>query len=183
MLVWAPAEEYRVVSCYVPGMAMLKCHWRVMLEMCLIVWSEKHLFRKVQGVNVSKVAYWHQNTVRNLSSICECKDPRKIAEVLEILWGPKNKVFNFVNFGVRNMSSQDERISNLVSKLKSDNIWPRLWRKNGRHLANLNLAILRVFDRFRQIFLPKTGSNVVRSKFWDQIWNLLILAHLSGPKM
>ena len=50
-----------------------------------------------------------------------CKDPRKIVEVLEILKRLKNKVFNIPNFGVRKMR-QDERIPNLVAKLKSDNI-------------------------------------------------------------
>ena len=31
-------------------------------------------------------------------------------------------------------------------------------------------------------FLDKTGSNVVRLQFWGQIWNPLILAHISDPQ-
>ena len=49
-------------------------------------WSEKHFFKKVQGVNVSKVALWYQNTVyKTWAGSVRCKDPRKIVEVLEIL--------------------------------------------------------------------------------------------------
>ena len=33
------------------------------------------------------------------------------------------------------------------------------------------------------VFWPKRGLNVVRFQFWDQIWNPLILAHLSDPKI
>ena len=59
-------------------------------ETCLIGWSEKHLFWKVQSVNVSKVALWNRNTVYEISArSVRCKDPPKIVEVMEMLQGAK----------------------------------------------------------------------------------------------
>ena len=84
------------------------------------MWSEKHFFCKVQGVNVSKVALRYQNAVCEiLARSVRCEDPRKIFELLEMLEGPKIKISIFFNVGFRKMR-QDERIPNLVSKLKSD---------------------------------------------------------------
>ena len=71
----------------------------------------------------------------------------------------------------------DERIPNMVSELKLDNIWPHFWPKNCRKLAKY--PTLSVFDRF----WPNMGSNVIQFQCWDQIWNPLIKAHLFDPKM
>ena len=49
------------------------------------------------------------------------EDGREFVQVLEILQGAKNKFSFFIHFGVRKFR-HDERIPNLVSKLKSDNI-------------------------------------------------------------
>ena len=55
-------------------------------ETCLIGWSEKHLFWKVQSVNVSKVALWYRYTVYEIRArSVTCKDQRKIVEVMEML--------------------------------------------------------------------------------------------------
>ena len=40
-----------------------------------------------------------------------------------------------------------------------------------------------LFCRVSTVFGPKIGSNVDRFKFWDQIRNPLIKAHLSDPKI
>ena len=39
------------------------------------------------------------------------------------------------------------------------------------------------FDSFRQLSCQKKGSNVIRFKFSDQIWDLLIIQQLSYPNM
>ena len=49
----------------------------------------------------------------------------------------------------------------------------RKWSKNGKK----NCQISSVF------FLAERGSNVIRFQCWDQIWNPLIQAILSDPKM
>ena len=69
---------------------------------------------------------------------------------------------------------KDERIPNLASEFKSDNIWPPFGQKS-RKLAIFTISL--VFDRL----LAKKGLNVIRRKFWDQIWNPLIIPQLSNP--
>ena len=59
----------------------------------------------------------------------------------------------------------DERIPNLASELKLDNILPSFWPKNGRKLAKY--PILSVFDRF--FFLQSQETRrAVSNKFLSQ---------------
>ena len=54
--------------------------------------------------------------------------------------------------------SNDERIPNLASELKLDNIRPLFWPKTGKMPDYL-------------IFGPKGESNVIRFEFRGHIWN------------
>ena len=69
----------------------------------------------------------------------------------------------------------DERIPNLASKFKSDNIWPSFWPKAVENRIN------RVCCQFSTIFWTKRVSNVIRFELWGQIWNPFIILHLLGP--
>ena len=94
--------------------------------------------------------------------------------------GPTNKVLIVFNFGVRTFRL-DERIPNLILKLKSDNIWlpPLLAKKLSKTVKNWqNSQIWQIST----VFEHKRVSSVVRFQFWGQIWNHLILAKLSEPK-
>ena len=55
------------------------------------------------------------------------------AKFVNAIGGQKIKFLMFLNFRARNLR-QDKRIPNLVSKLKSGNIWPRFWPKSCRKL-------------------------------------------------
>ena len=92
------------------------------MESCVLGWIEKHLFWKVQGVNVSKVVLWYQNTVYEIRArSVRCEDGCKFVEVLEGHRGQKIRFSIFFLLGVRTFHL-DGRILNLVSDLKSDNI-------------------------------------------------------------
>ena len=84
----------------------------------------------------------------------------------DVLIGPKNQNLRiFIRRGIK--ATNNERISNLVSEFKSNNIWPLFGKKLVKDW------ILPVFDHF----FPKRGSNV-RLEFWDQIWNPLTICSL-----
>ena len=120
-----------------------------------------------------------KHCMRNFSSICEVWGSAQNRWSFGNAKGDqKIKFIIFFNFGVR-MTHQDEGIPNLVSELKSDDNWPLFWPKN---LSKALKTGKTKFARFRP-FLAKKGLNVVRFQFWDQIWNPLILAHLSDPKL
>ena len=75
--------------------------------------------------------------------------------------------------GVYNMQN-DERIPNMASKLKSDDIGPPFWPKTVWRWLN------RVFWCFRHFFAKKR-SNVIRFEFWGHILNPLIILHIIDP--
>ena len=117
--------------------------------------GRKTLYWRVQGVDVSKVFLWHQNTVyESWARSVRCKDGCKFVEALEILKGTRKIKFSiFFHFGGRKFRL-DENISTLVSKLKSDNIWPSFWRKKLLKVKNWQNG---QFCQIWTVFLAKKG--------------------------
>ena len=72
----------------------------------------------------------------------------------------------------------DERIPNMTSKFKSDNIWPSFLPPK-----NVEKRLNRVFCQFSMFFWTKWGSNIIKFEFWGQIWDPLIILHLLGPHL
>ena len=70
----------------------------------------------------------------------------------------------------------DSKLRNIVSKFKSDNIYPLLAEKRPR------TGKMEYFASFHS-FLAKSGSYVIRFDFCDYIWNPLIEANLLDHKM
>ena len=82
----------------------------------------------------------------------------------------KNQKLNIMsNVGL--LYKNDDRISNLASELKLDNILPLFSQKLSE------IGLIRYFANFRQLFV-NNGSNVIRFEFWGQIWNLLVSSHI-----
>ena len=93
----------------------------------------------------------------------------------------KNNVSNFLSFWGQKVSPGWE---DPKSSLKIE-IGQYLNPFSAKKRPNLaNLAILPVFDRFKQ-FLGANGEGVkfIRFQFWGQIWNPLIRTNLSDPKL
>ena len=75
----------------------------------------------------------------------------------------------------------DERILNLVSKFKLDKVCPPSWQKNNWQKTRACHFHSFWPKRGSNISKGILGSNAIRFKFWDQLWNLLIIPELSNP--
>ena len=69
----------------------------------------------------------------------------------------------------------DERIPNAVSNLNRTTFHPIFGQKVAQKWSKTG------YCRFSTVFWPRRGRNVVRFRFWDQIWNPLVTCSLYNP--
>ena len=109
--------------------------------------------------------------IPNLTSEFEKIDRTDNSKILKLQWRTKKSKFD--NFS-KKWSYRLQMTGGFQiwsQKFKSNDIWPHFGEKTVENRQNP------VFDHF---FCQK-GSNVNQYRFWDQIWNLLVICGLYDP--
>ena len=158
---------------YVIQTKMLMCTY-------LLGWTEKHFFGKCRVLMSQKLPYGtktlHTKFELDLWGVGWAQKRWSFGDTI----GGGKKVSIFTHFEVRKFR-HDERLPNLVLKLKSDIILP-LFRQQ-KTVEIWQIWLFCHFLPFLTVFGPKRGLNVIRVQFWDQIWYPVILAKLPDLKM